>query len=265
MSDLILPPAARFWFTVFAFALGSCAGSFINCMQIRLKDGRLSVFGRSECMFCGHRLSAADLIPILSWIFLRGKCRYCKKPIPPRYIISEISLGAVWAGLFLRFGVSWAVLEYMLLFSLLAAETLCDFSDSEVPDALHVACCALFLIFAAAHEDPLSRLLHGALNALLFGSGLLLLSLAADRISKKETLGGADIKLFAVLGLYFPIADMLLLLILSSLFGLCTAAALRRGMKKEFPFIPAIALAAFVTALFADRITGFYLGLFGLR
>ena len=247
---------------VLAFLIGACMGSFVNCVVIRLCEKSGSIFGRSECPKCGHRLGIFDLFPVFSYVFLRGKCRYCKEPVSFRYIAVELIFGAGYLGLLGVFGLSWLTLEYVLLFPILAAASLSDIETLEVPDSLHIAAIAVFAAFIMTHGDPLDRLISGLIGLAIYGGGLLVFSLIADKIYIKETLGGADIKLFGVLGLFFGPVKMLLLLILSCLLGLGGAAIVKAGLGKEFPFIPAIALGAYITALFADPIVGWYLGLF---
>ena len=262
MSIFYFNPLLAAYMLLLMFFIGACMGSFVNCIQIRLSTRSGSIFGRSECPSCGHRLGVLDLLPILSWIFLGGKCRYCKSRISPRYVIVEAVFGLIYSGLLARFGLSWLTLEYILLFTVLAAASLSDISTMTVPDWLHIAGAAVFLVFLAAHSEPLIRLRDGALGAVIYGGGVLAISLIADKIYKKDTLGGADIKIFAVLGLFFGPVKMLLLIILSCIIGLILALIAKAGLGKEFPFIPSITAAAYIVALCGDGVIGWYLGLF---
>ncbi len=264
MSVFLFNPLMSGYLLILIFFIGACMGSFINCAQIRLSSRSGSIFGRSECPSCGHRLGVLDLIPVLSWIFLGGKCRYCKAKISARYLAVEVIFGLAYAGLLARFGLSLLTLEYIILFTVILAEALSDISTLTVPDRLHIAACAVFLVFLPAHDNLLNRLFSGILGAVIYGAALLVLSLIADKIYKKDTLGGADIKLVAVLGLFFGPVRMLLVLILSSVLGLLAALIFKAGLGKEFPFIPSITLAAYICALFADPIINWYLGLFSL-
>lgn len=261
MSIFLLPPLLSVYLLVMAFLIGACTGSFVNCIVIRLCEKTGSIFGRSECPKCGHRLGVFDLFPVFSYIFLRGKCRYCKDHVSFRYLAVELIFGAGYAGLLAVFGLSWLTLEYILLFTVTAAGSLTDIEALEVPDIIHIAAAAVFAAFIFTHGDPLGRLISGLAGLAIYGGGMLAFSLVADKIYKKETLGGADIKLFGVLGLFFGPVKMLLLLILSCLFGLVGAALTKAGLGEEFPFIPAIVLGAYITALFADPIIGWYFGL----
>lgn len=263
MSIFLFSPLMSAYMLIMIFFAGACAGSFINCAQIRLSNKSGSILGRSACPNCGRRLGFFDLIPIFSWLFLGGKCRYCKSKISFRYFAVEMIFGLMWCGLLARFGLSLITLEYIILFTFLATEALSDIATQEVPDRLHIACLAVFLVFLAAHESPVKRLITGVITGLAFGCGVLIISLLMEKVCQKETLGGADIKLLAVLGLYFGPAKMLFLLILSCILGLISALLTKSGLSKTFPFIPAITLGAYITAMSADPLIKMYLGLFG--
>lgn len=245
-----------------AFVAGACAGSFTNCAVIRLSNKSGSLFGRSRCISCGHSLGFFDLIPVFSYIFLRGKCRYCRARLSPRYLAVELCFGAGWCGILAVFGLSWQTLEYILMFTLLCAEALSDIETFEVSNWLHIALAVIFSIFLPTHTEPIKRLMSGLLGLLLYGGGILIISLIADKIYKKDTLGGADIKLFGILGLYFGPLKMLFVVILSCISGLIVAAIAKKGLGKEIPFIPSITFAAWVCALFSDPVIEWYIGLF---
>ncbi len=263
MSIFLFNPLLAGYMLLIAFLIGACAGSFTNCAVIRLSHKSGSLFGRSACPKCGHALGFLDLIPVFGYIFLGGKCRYCKARVSPRYLAVELAFGFGYAGILAVFGLSWITLEYLLMFTLLCAEALSDIETFEVSNWLHLALVAVFLLFLPTHAEPLERLISGALGLLIYGGGMLIIALIADKAYKKEALGGADIKLFGVLGLYFGPIKMLFLTIISCVAGLFAAMIAKKGLGKEFPFIPAIAFGAYITALFADSAVAWYLGLFG--
>src|SRR5688572_6912246 len=84
---------------IFSLILGLAFGSFVNALVWRLREGKDFIHGRSECPECHHRLAAADLIPVVSWLFLRGNCRYCKKSISPHYPLIEVLTAALFVAL----------------------------------------------------------------------------------------------------------------------------------------------------------------------
>ena len=264
MSVFELPPALVCYIAVLVFASGACVGSFVNCACVRLKDGKSSLTGRSRCPACGRILGASEIVPIFSYLFLHGRCRGCGAKIDFLSFVSEAALAAAYMASLFVFGISFYALEAAALFTVICAESLCDVYTQEVPDFLHAVCAAVFVIFTAAYPKPSERVTSGLLGAFLYGAGILLFSLASDRIFGRESLGGADIKLIAVLGLFFGPVRMLLLVILSCVFGLATVVFKKTGRGEPFPFIPCISVAAFVTLLFGDIIIERYLGLYGL-
>lgn len=256
------PPAAAAYILFVAFVCGACIGSFVNCAALRLVKGEGFARGRSHCPVCGHTLAVRDLVPLLSWLFLRGKCRWCGAPVSARYPATELISGLAWLSAVWVFGITPAALRACLLFGILLALGLIDLDTMELPDVLVAAGAVLWLVFALAGPDRLTVLKTGVLGAVALGGSLLVLSLIMDRLLGRESLGGGDIKLLAMLGLYTGPAAALLLIILACLFGLFLAFFLSRGKGREFPFGPAIALAAWPVVLWGDAAVGWYVGLF---
>ena len=113
MSIPLTDPVMLVYSCILAAAFGAVFGSFINCTAWRIAHGENFLKGRSHCAECGHALSAADLVPVFSYLFLRGKCRYCGKKISPRYMLTELLLAAAFVCFVLRFGISGETLRYM--------------------------------------------------------------------------------------------------------------------------------------------------------
>lgn len=236
--------------------LGCVIGSFLNCMAWRLVHGEPITKGRSHCTFCGHPLGMMDLIPVFSWIFLRGKCRYCGKKISPRYMISELLCGVLYGTIVWRYDVSMEALRMLWLLSLLLAASLVDWEDGWIPDR--------FLIAGVVGGIPLgflsggvSLLREGIVGAAALFFPMMGLIFLAERLMKTEAMGGGDLKLIALLGFYFGWQKGLLLLFLSSVIGLMMAYG--RGKKASIPFGPALALAAWMTALWGDLFLEWYM------
>lgn len=238
------------------FLLGLVFGSFCNAWAWRIVHGESIVHGRSHCAVCGHPLSARDLVPLLSWLFLRGKCRYCGAPISVRYPAVELLSALYYLSIVLRFGLRVDALRLLILGSLLLTASLVDLDTMELPDGL----------LLAAALAALLRLPDGWKSALLGAAAisipLLLLVLLADKLLDRETMGGGDIKLVAVLGLHFGSLQTLFLLILACVLGLCLGAAMKKAKDAPFPFGPALALAGWFTALCGTSLVSWYLSLF---
>ena len=253
---LHLSPAITAYILAVTALLGLVMGSFCNAWAWRLAHGESIARGRSHCAVCGHTLAAKDLIPLVSWLTLRGKCRYCGEPISPRYPAVELVSGLYYASILLRYDVSWDALRFLILGSLLLTASLVDLDTMELPDGLLLAAALLALL----------RLPGGWKSALLgavaISVPLLLLVLLADKLLGRETMGGGDIKLVAVLGLHFGPLQTLFLLILSCVLGLVLGAAMKKAKDSPFPFGPALALAGWLTALCGAPLVSWYLSFF---
>jgi len=248
---------------VLAAVVGLVMGSFLNCLTWRLVHGESVLRGRSHCAVCGHILGPGDLVPVASWLLLRGRCRYCGERVSARYPAAELACGAAYGTLAWRYGFSVETVGFLLLFSLLLAASLVDWEDGWVPDRLLVVAAVGWLALLPLRAEPLRMLYRGLFGAAALFIPLLIIILAADRVLGQETMGGGDLKLFAVLGLYFGWKQGMLLVILSCLTGLVCAAAMGRAKPgKPFPFVPAISMAAWLTAMWGGSVINWYLALF---
>ncbi len=260
MSFSDLPVSLRAYFLCLSLLIGACAGSFLNCAALRRPRGEKLPRGRSHCPECGHVLGLLDLVPVFSWLFLGGKCRYCKAKISPRYPVTELVSAGAFALTFWRFGLTVLTAEHWVLFGLLLYLSLVDLDSMELPDGPVLAAAVLFLTTLPFAERPLSRLLWGLAAAVLYGGGLLLLSLIMDKVLGRESLGGGDVKLLAALALWCGPGPGIFLILLAALLGLLFAAVLKK--RGPFPFGPALSLAALPVILAGERLWGLYLGLF---
>ena len=255
-----LPLPASIYLLFLSAVIGACAGSFLYCAAMRRRTGEKLPRGRSRCMSCGHELGARDLVPILSWVFLRGKCRFCGARIPAKYPITEAVLAALFMLASARFGLSLLTVETCLLFAALFYLSLVDLDVMELPNGALAFGAVVFFAFLPAHDEPLARLLWGVGSALVFGGALLAVSLLMDKAMKRETMGGGDIKLLAMLALFTGPGPALLLVIIACVIGLFFALGKRRG--EPFPFGPSLAIAAVPVVLWGEQIVSWYLGLF---
>jgi len=213
-SNLIL-----IYCSIIALVLGACLGSFLNCTAIRIARGENFVKGRSHCMYCGHDLSALDLVPVLSWVFLRGRCRYCHEKISPRYVIVEIVFAIVTLACLLRFDLTVLCLRNEIYLCVLLLLSLVDLETMIIPDRCHIIMVAAWVLSAPLLYSGHEIFIH-VLAGVIFGVGVLVLSLVMDKVLGRESMGGGDIKLLAVTGLYFGIVGTLFVLILSCIIGL---------------------------------------------
>lgn len=256
-----MPVYATIYFCFLASLIGAVMGSFINCWALRYLTGERYPRGRSHCPKCGATLGARDLVPVFSYLFLRGRCRFCHEPISPRYMLVELLSAGAYLAAWLTFGFSLRTLELMCLMPALLLLALIDLDIMELPNGPMLYAAAVFLVFLPAYPEPFTRLWHGALTGAVIFAVLLALSLLMDKLTGRDTLGGGDLKLMAVLSLFLGPAGALLALITACVLGLLTMALLRaRG--RAFPFGPALCAAAVLTLLWGQPLIDLYLGLF---
>ncbi|MBP5156032.1 MAG: prepilin peptidase [Clostridia bacterium] len=251
---------------VLAFILGASTGSFLNCAAWRIAHGESFIKGRSRCPACGRELSLPDLVPIFSWIFLRGKCRRCKARISVRYLITELLFALITVACLLRFGLTVFALRNWIFICCLFCLSLVDLDSYIIPNGCLIIAALAWAAALPFDVDPLTALWKGLLAGFVYGGGLLLISLLLDKILKKDSLGGGDIKLFAVIGLYLGFIGTLFSVIIACVLGLLFAV-LRRAMKKEgeqIPFGPAIAASAALMLLFGSSLINWYNNLLGI-
>lgn len=254
-------PALTTYLLFLSALLGLIMGSFCNAWAWRLVHGESIVRGRSHCARCGHTLAPRDLIPLASFLLLRGRCRYCGEPISSRYPAAEALCAVFFLSVVWRYGFSWGTLRLLLLGCALLVLSLADWESFELPTPPLV-----LASLAAVLRLPAEGLSGGAdalLGAAAVSLPLLLFVLLADRVAGRETMGGGDIKLFAALGLHLGPALTLMALILSCFAGLLLGLLSGRGGKgRPFPFGPAIALASWPVLLFGPALLTWYLSLF---
>lgn len=261
---LYTAPALTFYIVFITAVTGLVMGSFLDCLAWRLAHGESIIRGRSHCAVCGRELAPIDLIPVISYIILRGRCRACGAKIPVRCLVTELICAAGYVSFVLRYDVTAEAVIYILMFSLLLSASLVDIDEGWIPDRLLIIGAAGFFILAPFTE---AGFVVSSVKALIGAASLffpmLLLVLAADRITGRDTMGGGDLKLFAMLGLYFGWQQGILLIIISCVTGIVFALA--SGITKRdtpFPFAPAISIAGWITALCGQWLIDWYVSLF---
>lgn len=246
---------------VVAFIFGTCMGSFLNCVAWRCVRGESFLKGRSHCTSCGHELGFKDLIPVLSWLSTGGKCRYCGAKVSARYPLTEIAFGLITVICLLKFDLTVLCLRNYIFLAVLFVLTLTDIDDMIIPDGCHIVAVIAWIAAEPFLFDGWKGVISHVAAALIYGGGLLAVSLILDRIMGRDTLGGGDIKLIAVTGLYLGMIGNLFTLMLSCIMGLIFNAIIKRSSgdgDRAFPFGPWIAGAAAIMLLFGDPLINWY-------
>jgi len=262
--------------------LGLCLGSFTNALVWRLhqqarakkKSSRYSIVkGHSMCPSCKHQLGARDLVPVLSWVELRGRCRYCQAKISWQYPLVELLM----AGLFVLSYMQWphdfsmwgsiAFGFWLVSVVILVALLVYDLRWMILPDRLVYpltgAAVGLVLALSVKENSP------GLVISATAGAGLLFgLFWGLFQISGGKWIGGGDVKLAVALGLLAGgLVESILLLFLASLLGTLVSLPLLAAGRKashKVPFGPFLIAAAFVVFLWGSSITSWYSGLIGV-
>jgi leader peptidase (prepilin peptidase)/N-methyltransferase len=254
------------FFAVAAFVLGLCFGSFLNVCIYRLPLGKSVVAPRSACPHCGDPIPLYHNLPVVSWLVLRGKCRACREPISPRYLVVELLTGLLFLGCYVHFGFTLATLKCAVLGFLLLGLIFTDAETKLLPDAMTLPGLALGILFSLVVpvNDLASRIMPGLVSpamrseiswrlwslsdsllgaaigaSFLYGAGAIYL-----RARGVEGMGFGDVKLMAMTGAFLGTKLTVLTIfaasLSSSLFGLSTVLAvwikrMRRNRARGTP------------------------------
>ncbi len=244
------------------FIFGAIIGSFLNVCIYRLPLEHSIVRPSSRCPTCDKPIKAIDNIPILSYLFLLGKCRQCRTHIPARYPLVETLNGLGYCLLLWKFGLDWSTLIYAALYSALLVVTFIDIDHQIIPNEITLPGMVLGLL-AAGLVLPLG--FQDALIGMLLGGGLFyLIADLSERILKQEGMGGGDIKLIAMIGAFLGWQNVLVTIFLGALFGSVAGIflILARGRSRRIPipFGPFLAMAAVSAIFWGNDILIWYLG-----
>ncbi|MEO4053311.1 prepilin peptidase [Solibacillus sp. CAU 1738] len=246
-------------YTIFAFIFGLVFGSFFNVVGLRVPKKESIVSPPSHCTNCNRQLGALDLVPVFSYVLLRGKCRTCKAKISPIYMITELITGLLFAYAFWTIGFQLELAVALIFISLLVIITVSDIAYMLIPDKILLFFGILLIIGRIIVPlDPWWDSIVGA----IIGFGILLLI----AIISKGGMGGGDIKLFLVIGLVLGTFNTLLTLFIASVIGMITGVIVLKlrgqGRKAPIPFGPSIAIATIIVYFYGDKMIDWYMKLF---
>ena len=229
---------------IIVFIFGAMIGSFLNVVIYRIPKGESIVFPSSKCQSCQNSLKWWHNIPIFSWLFLRGKCYFCKEKISAQYPIVEFLTGIIFVALYFKLGLVWYLPFIAASFAALLALVMIDFKYMAVPDNVNFAA----LIFALIQPEFLSALMYAAIAA----GGLYLIGLLSSLLARKEAMGGADVIVAGTMGALLGFPNFFVALFLSALLAMIPALLNR---KTGVPFVPFLALATFIVYLYDTEAT----------
>ncbi len=257
------------------FLFGTLLGSFLNVLILRIPRDENIAFPASHCFTCNTPLKPWHNIPLFSWLFLRGKCAFCKAPISAQYPIIELLSGLIFVTIAYKMGISISAAFVALTFLILLALSMIDFRYKMAPDSLNL----LAILFAILGAYSFSMLLNNLQNALLFAGGFTLLrfslsyiltSIAHGKAKKTQTswtknyhtypfieaMGEADIMVAATMGALLGVKLALVAIFVAAVLALPVMLYVQGKSLEEqrVPFIPFLAMGTFITYLLDTQI-----------
>ncbi len=248
-----------------AFTFGACIGSFLNVCIWRLPESKSIVTPASKCPRCNTPIRFYDNIPIISYIFLKGKCRTCREPISIRYPLVEFLTGLVAMATTIKFGISVESLIYFIFIAALIVTTFIDIDHQIIPDSISLPGIPIGVLSCLAID---SLQFKDSLLGVLIGGGILfIIAWSYHFFTGKEGMGGGDIKLLAMIGAFTGWKGVLFTIFVSSLTGTIIGVTLmllaRKNLKFAVPFGPFLAIGAVLYVFFGpELISWYYYGLY---
>ena len=264
------------WIVVSAL-LGIAMGSFLNVCIDRLPTGESLVFPASHCASCHHRLAIKDLIPVFSYLWLRGRCRYCQAPIPRRLLWVEIGTGILFGYLYWHYGLSAELAVAAVYCCLFLILMVIDLEHGLILNKVVYPSIAVALVIsiflppskvaypAGAVALLLSSLPEPGIVQAAIGGGIGLFLFLLIVIISRGGMGWGDVKMAALIGIvtgYLVFVALFLAVILGGLVAVVLLLFKLRKRKEGIPFAPYLSLGAMITLLFGKSMLNWYLGLF---
>ena len=245
---------------IMAFVIGLVIGSFSNVCIYRIPLNESITYPGSHCPKCNKPIKYYDNIPVLSYLLLNGKCRYCKNKIPIQYPVVELLTGFIYLGLYLLYGINLITFVYMILCSVLIIISFIDLKERIIPDVLSLPFIVIgFILSFFLKELSITDSLLGILSG---GGSLLVIAIVGSKIFKKEAMGGGDIKLAAMIGAFLgwqlTLLSLFLGFFLGSIIGVIVLI-INKGDSDIVPFGPFIAIGAIISVFWGESIINWYL------
>lgn len=242
---------------VFVFICGLIFGSFFNVCIFRIQKGESIAYPPSHCTSCNNVLKWYDLVPVLSYLFLKGKCRYCKEKISLRYPLIELITGILFFLIFLKYGMDILTIKFLVFISLLIVIGMIDFDTTDVYSSTTITGIIAGVIFILIGtylktSNPVPFIIGGVL-----GGGIIAIIIL---ITKGMGWGDAEICLVGGLFLGWRLTVVMLMLsfVLGGIVGIILIALKIKSKKDYIPFGPFIAMAAVITMFFGQNLINYY-------
>lgn len=256
----------------FVFILGTVIGSFLNVCIFRIPLQESIAFPPSHCMNCGKKLKWYDMFPIISWIVLKGKCRFCGSKISCRYPLVEFMTGIIYLFIYLKCGFTFNLVKYLIFSSLVIVIGLIDLDTTDVYTSTIIfgiiSAAALIIagyILFKMNLNPNFSIVNYILGGIIGAGFILFIMILAHIAFKAQGMGSGDAGICFVCGLFLGVKSVTFMLLLSVLIGGTIGILLvLMGKKKKtdyIPFGPFIAFASVISVLVGEGIINWYLGM----
>lgn len=249
------------------FIIGLIIGSFSNVCIYRIPKGESINFPPSHCQSCKHKLGFFDLFPVVSYVGLRGKCRYCGEKISAQYAMIELINGCAYVYSFWHFGWSIEAVLACVFITVVLILTVIDWRYMILPTGVIVFGSVIALIgkgaLAYLHQDS-SILIKSVLGGLVGYGIVALVFYVCLWVMKKEGMGYGDVRYLGMIGLFTSPSLVFLTLLIGSVVGSIYGLLLYRRNKESlaFPFGPFLSVGALISLFYGEQIIGWYIGLF---
>ncbi|NLO25178.1 MAG: prepilin peptidase [Clostridiales bacterium] len=244
----------------FVFLLGLIVGSFLNVCIYRIPAGQSFVYPPSRCTSCGRRLIWYHMVPVASYVFLKGKCGYCGERISPVYPAVELTNAVLYLAAFHRLGTGVLFVKDAVLISLMLVALFIDLKEQIIPNGLVVFGLVAGVVFTIIDAG------HSFTNAMLgvaAGGGILL----AIAVISRGGMGGGDVKLMAVAGLFLgwrlTLAALFMSFVTGGFFGILMLLTGKKKRKDTVPFGPFLGGSVVIAALYGQQLISLYLAIIG--
>lgn len=248
------------------FTLGMSIGSFLNVCIFRIPLEQSIILPPSHCMNCGKRLKSYDMLPIISWIILKGKCRYCKREISYRYPLVEFVTGIIFLSIYLKYGFAFETIKFCFFTALIIVIGLIDMDTTDVYNSTIIAGIISFVLLSILNFILLKinfvsefSIINYILGGII-GAGIILIIILVTR-----GMGFGDAEICLVCGLFLGIKNIIFMLVLSvvigGLVGIVLILLKKKKRKDYIPFGPFIAISSIFTLLFGSGIVNWYIGI----
>lgn len=245
----------------FSTVFGLVFGSFLNVLISRIPKDENIAFPASYCPKCNTSLKFYHNIPLFSWIFLGGKCAFCKEKISIQYPVVELLTAIIFAAVFFKLGLSYMAFMVALSFSFLLALSVIDYYYKAVPDSLNL----LALTTAIVAATNFQGFVLNFENALLCVGGFALLRFYLSYLIKKEALGEGDLMVAGTMGAMLGIKLTLMAVFTSAVLALPVMLIMKNETdeSKIVPFVPFLVLALFIVYIFDATFIDYWNSLYG--